>query len=110
MRPQLAIVIFDSTVVPGDARRVYMSAIAEELPDAELEEGSRLRRALRGPGAAGLDARGRVAPARHRLYRATASEHFMLGDDRDVRVPVTPSPLAAERARAEGLERLLAGP
>src|SRR4051812_48632193 len=38
-RPQLAIVIFDSTVVPGDAAPVYMSAVAEEVTDSELDGG-----------------------------------------------------------------------
>ena len=38
-RPQLAIVIFDSTVVPGDAAPVYMSAVAEEVTGSELAEG-----------------------------------------------------------------------
>ena len=91
VRPQLAIVIFDSTVTPGEGQAVYMSALAEQLEGAELEAGIRVfaeRSAARGLSAWGPeDVR---EPARHRLYRATASEHFMLRPDRDVRVPVTP--------------------
>ena len=92
-RPELAIVIFDSTVVPGGAQPVYLSAVAEEVPDAELDEG--LAVFAQGSEAQGLRVWTRedvTSPARHRLYRALASEHFILRDDRDERVPVTLSP------------------
>ena len=88
-RPELAIVIFDSTVVPGHAAPVYMSAVAEEVPGDQLDEG--LAVFAQGSEAQGLRVWTREdvqPPARHRLYRATASEHFLLRDDRDVRVPV----------------------
>jgi Pyridoxamine 5'-phosphate oxidase len=88
-RPELAIVIFDSTVVPGDAAPVYMSAVAEQLTGTELEEG--LGVFARVSEAQGLSVWGLenvVPPARHRLYRATASEHFLLRDDRDERLAV----------------------
>ena len=89
-RPQLAIVIFDSTVAVGSARPVYMSAVAEEASGSELDEGV-------GVFAQVSEAQGlRIwthddvqPPALHRLYRATAAEHFLLGQDRDVRVPVS---------------------
>jgi pyridoxine/pyridoxamine 5'-phosphate oxidase len=89
-RPQLAIVIFDSTVVPGDAAPVYMSAVAEQVPDSELEEGMAIFAQV--SEAQGLSVWGLAdvqPPALHRLYRTTASEHFLLRDDRDVRVPVS---------------------
>src|SRR5262245_39899362 len=38
-RPQVSIVIFDSTVRPYHGRGVYMSAVAEELSGAGLDEG-----------------------------------------------------------------------
>lgn len=38
-RPQLSIVIFDSQVVPGMARPVYMSAVAEMLSGADVDRG-----------------------------------------------------------------------
>jgi pyridoxine/pyridoxamine 5'-phosphate oxidase len=92
-RPQLSIVIFDSTVAPGNGEAVYMSATAEELTGDEVDAG--VRDFARGSEAAGL----RVwtcediePPARHRIYRAVASEHFVLGE-RDERVPVSPSAL-----------------
>lgn len=84
-RPQLAIVIFDSHE-PGDWKSVYMSAVAEEV--ADVEEGIEIysRRSV----AQGLPAWARtdvVPPARHRLYRATVGEHFVL-DSYDQRLPV----------------------
>jgi uncharacterized protein YhbP (UPF0306 family) len=88
-RPQVAIVIFDSTVVPGGAAPVYMSAVAEQVADSELEEGMDIF--ARVSAAQDLSVWGLAdvqPPALHRLYRATASEHFLLRDDRDVRVPV----------------------
>jgi pyridoxine/pyridoxamine 5'-phosphate oxidase len=89
-RPELAIVIFDSTVAVGDAQPVYMSAVAEEVGDAELDEG--LAVFAEGSEAQGLRVWTREdvqPPARHRLFRATASEHFVLRDDRDERVAVS---------------------
>ena len=91
VRPQLGIVIFDSTVAPGSGAGVYMSATAEELTGDEIEAG--LRVFARGSEAAGLRVWTRenvVPPARHRIYRAVASEHFILGE-RDERVPVSPA-------------------
>ena len=92
VRPQLSIVIFDSTVTPGDGQAVYMSATAEELTGDEIDAG--LEVFARGSEAAGLRVWTRdtvVPPARHRIYRALASEHFIL-NERDERVPVTLSP------------------
>lgn len=87
-RPELAIVIFDSHQ-PGGWHAVYMSAVAEELEGAEVEQGievfSRKSRAQEMRAWTGEDVR---PPARHRLYRATASEHFVL-DPHDQRLPVT---------------------
>ena len=91
VRPQVAIVIFDSTVTPGEGQAVYMSAVAEQLEGAELEAGMRVfaeRSEARGLSVWRLD--DVRAPALHRLYRATVSEHFMLRTDRDVRVAVSP--------------------
>ena len=88
-RPELAIVIFDSTVVPGEAAPVYMSAVAEQVRGTELEEGMGVFDQV--SEAQGLSVWGLenvLPPARNRLYRATASEHFLLRDDRDERLAV----------------------
>lgn len=85
-RPQLAIVIFDSHEA-GGWKALYMSAIAEQVTDVDDTIGIYSRHGE----AQGLRAWTRedvVAPARHRLYRATVSEHFVL-DPHDQRLPVS---------------------
>jgi hypothetical protein len=64
-----------------------MSAVAEELVavDEAIEIYSR-RSEAQGLGA--WTREDVLPPARHRLYRATASEHFVL-DPHDQRLPVT---------------------
>ena len=88
-RDTVSIAIFDSSVPLGTRQAVYMSATAREVADDELEEcvDAFSRRSLEhggGPFAA-ADVR---APAALRLYRATASEQWVL-DSGDNRVPVT---------------------
>ena len=83
-RPEIAIVIFDSTVTPGDADAVYLAARAEPVGTNGIEIFNRV-------GAAqGLEQWGAervTAPAKHRLYRATVTEAFRLGAG-DARVPL----------------------
>lgn len=90
-RPEVGIVIFDSQVSPGDAEAVYVSAKAEELSGDELESGidvfSRKSEADGLPAYSHADVQ---EPARLRLYRAVASEHFALGEG-SRRIPVDPS-------------------
>jgi nitroimidazol reductase NimA-like FMN-containing flavoprotein (pyridoxamine 5'-phosphate oxidase superfamily) len=85
-RPQVAIVIYDSHVA-GGWKALYMSAVAEELVDVEeaIEIFSRRGEAQGLRAWTPDDVR---APARHRLYRATASEQFVL-DPHDRRLPVS---------------------
>ena len=85
-RPEVAIVIFDSHQA-GGGTALYMTAVAEELADVAhgIEVFSRRSQAQGLPAWTPEDV---LPPARHRLYRATASEHFVL-DDHDRRVPVS---------------------
>ncbi len=81
-RPQVGIVVFDSSVPIGTGQGVYMQAEAEEVTGAEVERGIEVfsRRSLAHGGeewttddvlgAAGL-----------RLYHATASGHSILAKD-----------------------------
>jgi pyridoxine/pyridoxamine 5'-phosphate oxidase len=89
-RPQLSIVIFDSQVPVGSAKAVYMSAIAKQLTDAELDRGLAIfngRSEAQGLTPWTLE---KVSgSAEFRLYRADALEHFVLGA-RDQRLPVNP--------------------
>lgn len=85
-RPELAIVIFDSHE-SGGWKALYMSAVAEEVTD--VDEGIRIF--SRHGEAQGLRPWTReevLSPARHRLYRATVSEHFVL-DPHDQRRTVS---------------------
>jgi nitroimidazol reductase NimA-like FMN-containing flavoprotein (pyridoxamine 5'-phosphate oxidase superfamily) len=86
-RPELAIVIFDSHE-PGTGRSFYMAAEAELLEGEELERGIEIfssRSEAQGlPRWGPEDVR---PPARHRLYRATAGDQFVL-DAGDQRIPV----------------------
>lgn len=86
VRPQVAIVIFDSHRA-GGWNAVYLSAVAEELADVEegIEIFSRRSQAQGMPPWTRQDV---LPPARHRLYRATVSELFVL-DPQDQRLPVS---------------------
>ena len=79
VRPEVGIVIFDSTVREGDGQAVYVEALAEELDGADRDEGIAI---LSHRSEAGGAARWGVAdvsgPAPLRLYRARASAHFVL--------------------------------
>ena len=88
VRPQLAIVIFDSHEA-GGWKALYMSAVAEQLTDVDVDDAIGIF--SRHGEAQGLRVWTRqdvVAPARHRLYRATVFEHFVL-DPHDQRLPVS---------------------
>ena len=88
-RPEVGVVIFDSQAPVGTGQGVYMSAIAEELAGTELDRGIGVySRRSQAHGAGGWTREDVTPPARHRLYRATASEHYVL-DDKDRRTLVS---------------------
>lgn len=89
-RPQVAIVVFDSTVPEGAAQAVYVEASAERLSDPERAQAIEIFSAKSvATGAAAWTVEDVTAPAEHRLYRATATAHCVLGaTDRRVPVPV----------------------
>jgi nitroimidazol reductase NimA-like FMN-containing flavoprotein (pyridoxamine 5'-phosphate oxidase superfamily) len=96
VRPGIAIVIFDSTAAPGRAQAVYVEAHAEEV-----EEDDRAR-AMRtysdrseATGASRWTSEDVTGSAAHRLYRATATGHYVLGTQ-DRRLPV---PMSGKRWR-----------
>jgi nitroimidazol reductase NimA-like FMN-containing flavoprotein (pyridoxamine 5'-phosphate oxidase superfamily) len=87
-RPQIAIVIFDSHQLVGTGQAVYMSGLAEAVPDHEIDRGiATFSHVSETHGGAVWNRADVEAPARHRLYRATAFEHFVLSAT-DERVPV----------------------
>jgi nitroimidazol reductase NimA-like FMN-containing flavoprotein (pyridoxamine 5'-phosphate oxidase superfamily) len=81
VRPELGIVIFDSTAREQEGQAVYVEALAEELDGAERDEGIAVfsRRSEAG-GAARWDVADVSGPAPFRLYRARASAHFVLAE------------------------------
>ena len=81
-RPQAGIVIFDSTVPVGGAGAVYLEAAAERLEEDEagryIDVFSRRSRERGGPEWSVEAIR---PPAPLRLYRASASAHYVLGEN-----------------------------
>ena len=88
-RPDVAIVIFDSTVPLGSGQAVYVEATAESLAGDEEERaiGVFSERSVAHGGAA-WTAEDIRSPAPLRLYLATASAQFVLGAN-DERVAVS---------------------
>ena len=87
-RPEVSIVIFDSTVPANTGEAVYMSATAEAVGGGDVERGIDIFSRRSVQHGAGTWTKDDVAPPeRLRLYRAIATEHFVLGRD-DRRIPV----------------------
>ena len=93
-RPEVSIVIFDSTVPVGSGQAVYMSAVATAVDETELD---RVMAVFNGKSV--VDAGGewtldRVRPpAELRLYRAVVADHWILDPTPgtgDFRVPASP--------------------
>jgi nitroimidazol reductase NimA-like FMN-containing flavoprotein (pyridoxamine 5'-phosphate oxidase superfamily) len=78
-RPQVGIVVFDSHARVGSAQAVYLAGVARELTEGELDRGIEVysRRSV-AHGARAWKSQEVRAPAPHRLYRATVSEHSIL--------------------------------
>jgi hypothetical protein len=90
-RPEVAIVIFDSTVPIGGAEALYFEATAEQLTGGEVAAAiAAFSRRSQACGASAWEEADVVEPAPLRLYRATASARYVLGPG-DRRIPVTPA-------------------
>jgi len=78
MRPQVSIVIFDSQAPIGTGQGVYMSGIAEELAGADLDLGIEIfSRSSLAHGGHEWKLEDVGASTLYRLYRVTASEHWI---------------------------------
>ena len=81
-RPEVGIVIFDSTVPIGTGQGVYIEARAEQLGDQDMDEGLAVfsRRSIQHGGSAwtrdDVEGEGLI-----RMYRAVASSYSMLAKD-----------------------------
>jgi hypothetical protein len=98
-RPQVGIVVFNSRAPIGEGQAVYMSAVAAEVTGPDLDRGIQVfsgGSVEHGQREWTLD--DLRPPAFHRLYRATASERWILdpgdhpvhGRTGDHRTPVSP--------------------
>src|SRR5918994_108545 len=92
-RPELSIVIFNSQVPIGTGQGVYMAATAREVAGRDLDGGIEVfsQRSL-AHGGSEWTLKDVQPPERLRLFRAIASEHWVLDPDvrGDHRTPVTP--------------------
>lgn len=87
VRPQLAIVIFDSHVKPGSGVAVYIDALATEVAQAEREEAiATFSARSQAQGLPAWTAADVTEPAPHRLYRATVVERFYGEHDERTRI------------------------
>jgi pyridoxine/pyridoxamine 5'-phosphate oxidase len=88
MRPEVAIVIFDSQQPPGTGEGAYLLGSAELVPEPERDGGIAVFSSVSETNGAGAWGRSDVEPpANLRLYRATVAEHFVLSPG-DQRLPV----------------------
>jgi nitroimidazol reductase NimA-like FMN-containing flavoprotein (pyridoxamine 5'-phosphate oxidase superfamily) len=89
VRPTCSIVIFDSRVPVNSGQAVYMSATAEEVTETQRERlAATFSDRSQQHGASAWTSADVEAPARLRLYVATADEQFVLGE-RDERISVS---------------------
>ena len=92
LRPQIAMVVFDSTVAQDSRQAVYMTATAGQVTDpGEIERGVAVfTRESVLDGAGGFGVNEVTGDAQLRLYRASVQECWVLDPDVDVRIGVTP--------------------
>jgi uncharacterized protein YhbP (UPF0306 family) len=93
-RPEVAIVIFDSTVPVGEAEAVYFEATAAQVAESDLEQAiGAFSRRSQADGAGVWTAAEVTRPATIRLYRATLTAQYVLGPgDRRIAVPFEEPP------------------
>jgi nitroimidazol reductase NimA-like FMN-containing flavoprotein (pyridoxamine 5'-phosphate oxidase superfamily) len=88
-RPRVSLVIFDSTVPPYHGRAVYAVGEARELSGGDLDHALEVYPRRDGQGATPVTRADVAGPAPYRLYRATASDLWVLCP----RQPRQPCPL-----------------
>jgi hypothetical protein len=88
-RPHVSIVVFDSTVLPYHGRALYAAGVAGELAGDDLARGLQVYPGSTDRGAAALAWDDVTGSSPYRLYRATASDVWVLCP----REPRQPCPL-----------------
>jgi nitroimidazol reductase NimA-like FMN-containing flavoprotein (pyridoxamine 5'-phosphate oxidase superfamily) len=102
-RPEVSMVVFDSTVAPYHGRAVYAVGEARELSGSDLDRALRHYPRLDGRGGAPVSREDVTEPSTYRLYQAAVSDMWVLCP----REPRQPCPLhgRAEDHRARVLPR-----
>jgi hypothetical protein len=77
-RPDISIVIFDSQIPVGSGQAVYMSAVAGQVPDEEIDRGLETYPGPPERGARRIFAEDVRPPGKYRLFRATVTQHSVL--------------------------------
>ena len=89
VRPELTIVIFDSSVRPDDRQALYIEARAEQLDGAERDAAvARYSEHSVADDLSPLTTDRVSGDGPFRMYRAVASAAYVLEDERDRRIPV----------------------
>ena len=82
VRPEVGLVVFDSSVRPGTGQGVYMRATARELTGSDLESGLEVYVGRSATATGWTPTLADVSdPKLMRLYCATATEYSMLAKD-----------------------------
>jgi Pyridoxamine 5'-phosphate oxidase len=81
-RPEVSLVVFDSTVPIGGGQAVYMTATAHRVPDDELDARAEVFRTPRFPGVRYFEPQELREGPIH-LYRAVVEEQWILVAARD---------------------------
>ena len=90
VRPEVSIVIFDSTVPINTGRAVYVDGLAGEVPaDLLADRLEHYSHRAVAHGSSPVTVAEVTGAVPHRLYRATAT-HIWALDENDDRIPVTP--------------------
>ena len=87
VRPEISIVIFDSTVPPYTGQALYMEATAAEVREPELDRAIESLSKVSVEGGDAWSADDVRAPARHRLFAASVQRWWVLGET-DERIEV----------------------
>lgn len=89
-RAEVGLVVFDSTVSPGDAQAVYLEAVARQVPDDDLADAVHVYSARSvAQGLQPLTVAGVSGAAPFRMYVAAVEQSFLLGKvDRREKVPL----------------------
>ena len=88
-RPELALVIFDSTARPAERQALYVEAVAEQLDGERCDAAvARFSEHSVADDLAPLSVDAVTGSGPFRMYHAAVTAAFMLEDERDFRIPV----------------------